>query len=143
MIIKDRYLSTFYWQISKLHDDNRALDRLTKSKEIALLEAERTVEISLAKASMVDDLQNKNQDLIKQIEICQVNCILLHLVHVDKSDFPIISREVTRPTDKLCIFLGGKQDIRQIAQAKDCRGRKIKPNCKRVRGSCSCWWGCC
>lgn len=59
-------------QISKLQDDNKALDRLTKSKEAALLEAERTVEIALVKASMVDDLQNKNQELMKQIEICQV-----------------------------------------------------------------------
>ena len=59
-------------QIAKLQDDNKALDRLTKSKEAALLEAERTVQVALAKASMVDDLQNKNQELVKQIEICQV-----------------------------------------------------------------------
>ncbi|KAG0477976.1 hypothetical protein HPP92_012695 [Vanilla planifolia] len=58
-------------EIAKLQDDNRALDRLTKSKEAALLEAERTVQIAMAKASMVDDLQNKNQELVKQIEICQ------------------------------------------------------------------------
>lgn len=60
-------------QVTKLQDDNRALDRLTKSKEAALLEAERTVQIALAKASMVDDLQNKNLELMKQIEICQVS----------------------------------------------------------------------
>jgi len=55
------------------------LDRLTKQKEAALLEAERTVQIAMAKATMVDDMQNKNQELMKQIEICQVNrvyCIL-------------------------------------------------------------------
>lgn len=62
----------FGFQIAKLQDDNKALDRLTKSKEAALLEAERTVQVALAKASMVDDLQNKNQELMKQIEICQV-----------------------------------------------------------------------
>jgi hypothetical protein len=49
------------------------LDRLTKQKEAALLEAERTVQIAMAKAAMVDDLQNKNQELIKQIEICHVS----------------------------------------------------------------------
>lgn len=48
------------------------MDRLTKSKEAALLDAERTVETALAKAALVDDLQNKNQELMKQIEICQV-----------------------------------------------------------------------
>lgn len=65
-------------QIAKLQDDNKALDRLTKSKEAALLEAERSVQIAMAKASMVDDLQNKNQELMKQIEICQVlqACVL-------------------------------------------------------------------
>lgn len=60
------------YQIGKLQEDNRALDRLTKSKEAALLDAERTIEGALAKAAMVDDLQNKNQELMKQIEICQV-----------------------------------------------------------------------
>ncbi|KAL2226044.1 UNVERIFIED_CONTAM: Microtubule-associated protein 70-2 [Sesamum indicum] len=58
-------------EVAKLQDDNRALDRLTKSKEAALLEAERAVQMALAKASLVDDLQNKNQELNKQIEICQ------------------------------------------------------------------------
>ncbi|KAH6779614.1 microtubule-associated proteins 70-2 [Perilla frutescens var. hirtella] len=58
-------------EVAKLQEDNRALDRLTKSKEAALLEAERTVQMALAKASLVDDLQNKNQELGKQIEICQ------------------------------------------------------------------------
>lgn len=62
-------------QIAKLQEDNRALDRLTKSKEAALLDAERTVQFALAKAAMVDDLQNRNQELVKQIEICQVMII--------------------------------------------------------------------
>ena len=59
--------------MAKLQDDNRALDRLTKSKEAGLLEAEIRVQIALAEASLVDDLQNKNQELMKQIEICQVS----------------------------------------------------------------------
>ena len=70
------FSSICFEQIAKLQDDNKALDRLTKSKEAALIEAEKTVQIALAKASMVDDLQNKNQELIKQIEICQVFAIL-------------------------------------------------------------------
>ncbi|ESW32426.1 hypothetical protein PHAVU_002G321500 [Phaseolus vulgaris] len=68
-------------EIAKLQDDNKALDRLTKSKEAALLEAEKTVQIALAKASMVDDLQNKNQELIKQIEICQEENKILDKMH--------------------------------------------------------------
>ncbi|XP_042003220.1 microtubule-associated protein 70-2-like [Salvia splendens] len=71
-------------EVAKLQEDSRALDRLTKSKEAALLEAERTVQIALAKASMVDDLQNKNQDLGKQIEICQEENRILDKMHRQK-----------------------------------------------------------
>ncbi|XP_064961163.1 microtubule-associated protein 70-1-like [Musa acuminata AAA Group] len=71
-------------EIAKLQDDNRALDRLTKSKEAALLDAERTVQIALAKASLVDDLQNKNQELMKQIEICQEENKILDKMHRQK-----------------------------------------------------------
>ncbi|KAJ0240489.1 Microtubule-associated protein 70-3 [Hirschfeldia incana] len=71
-------------EIAKLQEDNRALDRLTKSKEAALLDAERTVETALAKASMVDDLQNKNQELMKQIEICQEENRILDRMHRQK-----------------------------------------------------------
>ena len=49
------FSSICFLQIAKLQDDNKALDRLTKSKEAALIEAEKTVQIALAKASMVDD----------------------------------------------------------------------------------------
>ncbi|KAI3696178.1 hypothetical protein L1987_79188 [Smallanthus sonchifolius] len=71
-------------EISKLQDDNKALDRLTKSKEAALIDAERTVQVALAKASMVDDLQNKNQELMKQIEICQEENKIMDKMHRQK-----------------------------------------------------------
>ncbi|KAJ4959624.1 hypothetical protein NE237_019534 [Protea cynaroides] len=71
-------------EIAKLQDDNKALDRLTKSKEAALLDAERTVQVALIKASMVDDLQNKNQELVKQIEICQEENKILDKMHRQK-----------------------------------------------------------
>ncbi|XP_047330438.1 microtubule-associated protein 70-1-like [Impatiens glandulifera] len=71
-------------EIGKLQDDNKALDRLTKSKEAALLEAERTVQVALAKASMVDDLQNKNQELMKQLEICHEENKILDKMHRQK-----------------------------------------------------------
>ncbi|GFP80806.1 microtubule-associated protein 70-2 [Phtheirospermum japonicum] len=71
-------------EVAKLQEDNKALDRLTKSKEAALLEAERTVQMALAKASLVDDLQNKNQDLGKQIEICQEENKILDRMHRQK-----------------------------------------------------------
>ncbi|KAL1226075.1 Microtubule-associated protein 70-1 [Cardamine amara subsp. amara] len=42
---------------------------ILNKQKVALLDAERTVETALAKAALVDDLQNKNQELVKQIEI--------------------------------------------------------------------------
>ncbi|KAJ0256210.1 Microtubule-associated protein 70-1 [Hirschfeldia incana] len=71
-------------EIGKLQEDNRALDRLTKSKEAALLDAERTVQTAMAKAALVDDLQNKNQELMKQIEICQEENKILDKMHRQK-----------------------------------------------------------
>eukprot|EP00249_Psilotum_nudum_P021693 c28209_g1_i2 orf=279-2156(+) len=71
-------------EVVKLQDDNRALDRLTKSKEAALLDAERTVQIAETKASLVDDLQNRNQELLKQIEICQEENKILERMHSKK-----------------------------------------------------------
>ena len=66
-------------QLSKLQDDNRALERLTKSKEAALLDAEREVQLAKIKAALVDDLQNKNQELTKQNDICQVGGLHIFL----------------------------------------------------------------
>ncbi|KAL5812024.1 hypothetical protein ACOSQ3_026974 [Xanthoceras sorbifolium] len=71
-------------EAAKLQEDNRALGRLTKSKEAALLEVERTVQMALAKAAFVDDLQNKNQELMKQIEICQEENKILDKMHRQK-----------------------------------------------------------
>ncbi|CAN6543134.1 unnamed protein product [Malus baccata var. baccata] len=52
--------SLLHWRqsLSLLQEaDNKTLDRLTKSKEAALLGAERNDQIAWAKASLVDDLQ--------------------------------------------------------------------------------------
>lgn len=64
-------------ELSELQEDNKALERLTKSKEAALLEAEREVHFANVKAALVDDLLNKNQELTKQNDICQVCPFLL------------------------------------------------------------------
>jgi gamma-glutamylcysteine synthetase len=60
-------------EIARLQENNRALERLTKSKEAALVEAGRTVEVAEAKAATIDDLQNQNQELLRKIEIYQVH----------------------------------------------------------------------
>ncbi|KAK1293983.1 Microtubule-associated protein 70-2 [Acorus calamus] len=68
----------------KLQEDNRALERLTKSKEAALLDAEREVQLAKLKAALVDELQNRNQDLIKQVDISQEEYKILDRMHRQK-----------------------------------------------------------
>ncbi|KAK7245980.1 hypothetical protein RIF29_40836 [Crotalaria pallida] len=58
-------------EIIALQEDNKALERLTKSKESALLEAERILRSALERALIVEEVQNENFDLKRQIEICQ------------------------------------------------------------------------
>ncbi|XP_020597055.1 microtubule-associated protein 70-2-like [Phalaenopsis equestris] len=71
-------------ELTKVQDDNKALERLTKSKEVALLEAEREVKLANVKAAFVDDLLNKNQELIKQNDICQEEYKILDRMHRQK-----------------------------------------------------------
>ncbi|KAL5574891.1 hypothetical protein UlMin_016590 [Ulmus minor] len=58
-------------EIAALQDDKKALERLTKSKESALLEAERILRSALERALIVEEVQNQNFELRRQIEICQ------------------------------------------------------------------------
>ncbi|MBA0811264.1 hypothetical protein Gohar_003185, partial [Gossypium harknessii] len=64
-------------EIAMLHEDKRALERLTKSKESALLEAEKILRSALERALIVEEVQNQNFELRRQIEICQASLRLL------------------------------------------------------------------
>lgn len=58
-------------QIAMLQEDKKALERLTKCKEAALIEAENLLHAALEQAMNVEIEQNKYLELKKQIEICQ------------------------------------------------------------------------
>ncbi|XP_058196837.1 microtubule-associated protein 70-5 [Rhododendron vialii] len=58
-------------EIVALQEDKKALERLTKSKETALLEAEKILRSALERALVVEEVQNHNFVLKRQIEICQ------------------------------------------------------------------------
>ncbi|KAM1033663.1 hypothetical protein TB2_036623 [Malus domestica] len=58
-------------QIAALQEDKKAMERLTKTKESALLEAERILQSALERALIVEEVQNQNFELRRQIEICQ------------------------------------------------------------------------
>ncbi|GJV78852.1 microtubule-associated protein 70-4-like protein [Tanacetum coccineum] len=71
-------------EIAKLQDDNTALDRFTKSKEAALLEAQRTIQVVSTKASMVNDLQNKNQERCAALDAGGLPGLLLTLTGLER-----------------------------------------------------------
>ncbi|KAJ6741530.1 MICROTUBULE-ASSOCIATED PROTEIN 70-2 [Salix viminalis] len=57
-------------EIAALQEDKKAMERLTKSKESALLEAEGILRSALERALIVEEVQNQNYELRRQIEIC-------------------------------------------------------------------------
>lgn len=65
-------MNSRFWalKIAALQEDNKALERLTKSKEFALVEAERILRSALERALIVEEVQNQNYELKRQIEIC-------------------------------------------------------------------------
>ncbi|KAL5729692.1 hypothetical protein ACHQM5_002604 [Ranunculus cassubicifolius] len=58
-------------EIAALREDNKALERLNKSKELALVEAQKILESALERTLIVEDVQNHNMELKRQIELCQ------------------------------------------------------------------------
>ncbi|KAG2263938.1 hypothetical protein Bca52824_071017 [Brassica carinata] len=71
-------------QISVLQEDKKALERLTKSKESALLEAERILKSALERALIVEEVQNHNFELRRQIEIFQEEYKFLEKINRQK-----------------------------------------------------------
>lgn len=57
-------------EITALQEDKKALERLTKSKESALLEAEKILKSAFERVLIVEEVQNQNFELRRQIEIC-------------------------------------------------------------------------
>ncbi|XP_024987666.1 microtubule-associated protein 70-5 [Cynara cardunculus var. scolymus] len=58
-------------EIAVLQEDKKTLERHAKLKEAALLEAERILRSALERALIVEEVQNQNIELRRQIEICQ------------------------------------------------------------------------
>jgi hypothetical protein len=72
------------FQIAVLQDDKKALERHLKLKEVALVEASNILRSALERALIVEDVQNQNIELKKQMEIYHVStladlfmCVLL------------------------------------------------------------------
>ncbi|KAH7665156.1 NDUFAF3 domain-containing protein [Dioscorea alata] len=71
-------------EIIKLQEDNKALERLTKSKEEALIEAEEILRSALERVLIVEQVQNQNLELRRKIEIFQEENKLLERTNRQK-----------------------------------------------------------
>ncbi|KAF5742846.1 microtubule-associated protein 70-5 isoform X2 [Tripterygium wilfordii] len=93
-------------KIATLQEDKKALERLTKSKESALLEAERILRSALERALVVEEVQNQNFELKRQIEICQVRLKTLEegLKHVSSYSVNPNTFSGSLKTEKSIIF---------------------------------------
>lgn len=78
------------------------MERHNKSKEAALLEAEKILKSALERVLIVEEVQNQNFELRRQIEICQARNFqrLMHYV----GEVNLI------PLMQICWFAGGEQN---------------------------------
>ncbi|OIT37229.1 microtubule-associated protein 70-5 [Nicotiana attenuata] len=126
-------IKMYKYEIAALQENIRALERHTKSKEAALLEAERILKSALERALTVEEIQNQNFELRRQIEICQEEHKIL-----DKSNRQKIL-EVEKLTQTIkeleeAILAGGaaankiRDCQRQISEYKELARLKISAN---------------
>ncbi|CAI5999891.1 unnamed protein product [Closterium sp. NIES-65] len=73
-------------EVSRLQEDNRAQDRLMRTKEVALLDAEKAVEAANAKAAQVDECLNKIAELTRQLNAQQDENKTLDRMYKQKVD---------------------------------------------------------
>ncbi|AEE83864.1 Microtubule-associated protein 70 [Arabidopsis suecica] len=128
-------------EISALQEDKKALERLTKSKESALLEAERILRSALERALIVEEVQNHNFELRRQIEICQDENKFLEKINRQKVlEIEKLSQSIVELEE--AILAGGtaanavRDYRRQISQLND-EKRTLERELARVKVSAS------
>lgn len=68
-------------EVTSLQEDLKAQERSIRNQEGALLDAEKKVEAAEAKAKQVDNIQNRNSELVKEIEALQEEIKKLDKMH--------------------------------------------------------------
>ncbi|CAG7887968.1 unnamed protein product [Brassica rapa] len=128
-------------QISALQEDKKALERLTKSKESALLEAERILKSALERALIVEEVQNHNFELRRQIEICQEEYKFLEKINRQKV---LESEKLSQTIGELeeAILAGGTaanavRDYRRQISQLNAKKRTLERELARVKVSAS------
>ncbi|CAN8324903.1 unnamed protein product [Cochlearia groenlandica] len=128
-------------EICALQEDKKALERLTKSKELALLEAERILRSALERALIVEDVQNHNCELRRQIEICQEENKFLEKMNRQKV---LETEKLSQTIGELeeAILAGGKsanavRDYRRQISQLNAKKRTLERELARVKVSAS------
>ncbi|CAN7110175.1 unnamed protein product [Brassica rapa subsp. narinosa] len=128
-------------QISALQEDKKALERLTKSKESALLEAERILKSALERALIVEEVQNHNFELRRQIEICQEEYKFLEKINRQKVlEIEKLSQTIGELEE--AILAGGTaanavRDYRRQISQLNAKKRTLERELSRVKVSAS------
>ncbi|CAK8531273.1 unnamed protein product [Lathyrus sativus] len=126
-------------KIAELHEDKKALERITKSKELALLEAERILRSALERALIVEEVQNENFDLRRQIEICQEENKILEKSHRQKIVEVEKLSQTIHELEELILSNGANANVirdyeRQISELQD-EKRTLERELARVKVS--------
>ncbi|XP_044462627.1 microtubule-associated protein 70-5-like [Mangifera indica] len=132
-------IKTYKNEVAALQEDKKALERLTKSKETALLEAERILRSALERALIVEEVQNLNFELKRQIDICQEeNKILEKTNHQKVLEVEKLSQTITELEEAVLAGRGAANAIRdfrrQIAELNEER-RTLERELARVKVS--------
>ena len=69
-------------KISVLKENNKVLDRVTKSKDMALVEAEKILYSTLEQALIVENMRNQDLELKRQIAILQAKFEIVYLIRM-------------------------------------------------------------
>ncbi|XP_050220919.1 microtubule-associated protein 70-5 [Mercurialis annua] len=106
-------------EIAALEEDKKAMERITKSKENALLEAERILRCSLERALIVEEVQNQNYELKRQIEICQEENGILEKTN----------RQKVMEVEKLCQII---QELEETILAGGAAANSIRDHKRQI-----------
>ncbi|KAJ3673617.1 hypothetical protein LUZ60_005609 [Juncus effusus] len=117
-------IKRFKSEIAMLREEKKALERTSKTKEAALIEAGNILTTALERALIVEEVQNKNIELRRQIEIFQEeNKVLEKSSRGKVVEIERMSRRVRELEENLlaggAIVNSVKDYQRQLAQLKE------------------------
>ncbi|KAH7673335.1 Microtubule-associated protein 70 [Dioscorea alata] len=138
-------------EISVLKENNKVLDRVTKSKDMALVEAEKILRSTLEQALIVENMRNQNLELKRQIAILQEENKLLDktnhqkVVEVQKRTQTIQELEesllaASAATNTLCEYRCQVSQLNEEKKVLERELAKTKVSANRVAAAVANEW---